>query len=75
MRIGFCSDGFCLYDPKNPSKVKALKLFTKKIAREYYCYLLSVLEEDGDFEKANNIAQFINYLLNNEVKETVITDD
>lgn len=69
MKVDFFEEGFCVYDPKNPSKVRKLKLFTKKVARKYYWYAYRHLNEGLDFEKTDSILHFINYLLDEEAKE------
>lgn len=75
MRVNLCDDGFIIFDPRNPSKLRLLKLFTKKVAREYYWYAHRFLDEDCDFEKADSILQFINYLLDKEAKKGKIDND
>lgn len=67
--------GLSFLTPRNLSKVRLLKLFTKKVAREYYWYAHRFLDEDCDFEKADSILQFINYLLDKEAKKGKIDND
>lgn len=67
--------GLSFLTPRNLSKVRLLKLFTKKVAREYYWYAHRFLDEDCDFEKADSIFQFINYLLDKEAKKGKIDND